>query len=443
MMEQPRQKMKLPSGGRASSVSSSWSGLLLLLLLGMILTHHHRTVSCSSSSSSTPIRSTTSSFHRSSSLLGVTKKRIFGCDATTTTISSTRTTTQQPSAGDLTMVPRGGSTATRNAVETAASTSGFNNSDDGSNTEVESNDDEDDIRNHPDYGELVKYRMEQQGLMELRSVFLSDALSNRGLGFSTVRDVTTPEGKDPPKAVDWDCALSASDNRKECIISHLAEDGTKVISAIDTDQEWVTLTELVKLRRSDPSKVNGLWHNKYSVLDGWFGPESDYSLLQHVGAKGLVLDYLLTGERFIFVMAIALVFSIVAMTPMLEYFVGRVVASGLFWSLWPRWRMVYRANLPMQLFFGQLAFEFCSKSFLKLASKVKQWLVLMECELMEDRIPLTVGVPDLVLDESLDGETTIVEESEETESEDEEEDENGDEDSDDSESDDDDEEEEE
>ena len=337
------------------------------------------------------------------------------------------------------MVPRGGSTATRNFGETTTSTGDFDNSDDGSkNTELDSNDHEGDIRNDPGYKELVKYRMEQQGLMQLRSIILSETLSTRGLGFATIRDVVTPEGKDPPKKVDWDCALSTSENRKDCIISHIAEDGTKVISAIDTDKEWVTLTELVKLRRSDPSKVNGLWHNKYSVLDGWFGPESDYSLLQHVGAKGLVLDFLLTGDRFMFVMAIALVFSIVAMTPMLEYIVCRVVASGMFWSHWLKWRLVYRANLPLQFFFGQLAFEFFKKLFLKLAFKVKQWLVLMECELMEDRIPLTVGVPDLVLDESLDVESTIVE-SEETESEVEDDTENGDEESDDSDSSDDDE----
>jgi len=61
---------------------------------------------------------------------------------------------------------------------------------------------------------LQKWRMEQQMLMQLRSTFLSEALAKRGIPVATISDVSTADGNKPPEKVDWDCAMSTSDEPK-------------------------------------------------------------------------------------------------------------------------------------------------------------------------------------------------------------------------------------
>mmetsp|Transcript_5354 Transcript_5354/g.5873 ORF Transcript_5354/g.5873 Transcript_5354/m.5873 type:complete len:142 (+) Transcript_5354:724-1149(+) len=108
----------------------------------------------------------------------------------------------------------------------------------------------------------------------------------------TMVDVATPEGSKPPQKTDWDCCLSTSEDPKTCLYSFDAEPNTKVICPVGTTQ-YISLTALNRLRRTDPSKVEPMWHSQYAILKSWFSDESDFSLMQFVGFKGFVISSLL------------------------------------------------------------------------------------------------------------------------------------------------------
>lgn len=61
---------------------------------------------------------------------------------------------------------------------------------------------------------LLKYRMDQQELLQIRSTFLSEELAKRGLPMTTLLQVSTREGDKPPELVDWDCAMSTVEEPK-------------------------------------------------------------------------------------------------------------------------------------------------------------------------------------------------------------------------------------
>jgi hypothetical protein len=62
---------------------------------------------------------------------------------------------------------------------------------------------------------LMKYKLQQQHLLQLRSTFLSEALAQRGIQVGpTMMDVSTPEGNKPPQEADWDCCMSTVEEPK-------------------------------------------------------------------------------------------------------------------------------------------------------------------------------------------------------------------------------------
>jgi hypothetical protein len=259
-----------------------------------------------------------------------------------------------------------------------------------------------DIRKHPEYDKLLAYRMKQQVLLQLRATALSEALVARGVpGIPSLRDVSTLDGKLKPKKVDWDCALSTEEDPKHCLISYEPEVGSKLLVpmelAEDTDK-WITLRELNRLRREDPSKVEPMWSDKYAVLSSWFSPQSRYSLLQHVGLKGVLLNTLLEGSTLSVVVGVLLVLGIIIFMPIIEYIVGRVLVSGYLWMKWASWARFVHVGLPFKLVIFQIVFGQASKLFAKLVSLAKDKLVDLECKILEETIPLTVGVPT-ILDE--------------------------------------------
>ena len=259
-----------------------------------------------------------------------------------------------------------------------------------------------DVRKHPEYDKLLAYRMKQQVLLQLRATALSEALVARGLpGIPSLRDVSTLDGKLKPKKVDWDCALSTEEDPKHCLISYEPEVGSKLIVPMelagDTDK-WITLRELNRLRREDPSKVEPMWSDKYAVLSSWFSPQSRYSLLQHVGLKGVLLNTLLEGSTLSVVVGVLLVLGIIICMPVIEYIVGRFLVSGYLWMKWASWARFVHVGLPFKLVIFQIVFGQASKLFAKLVSLAKDKLVNLECKILEETIPLTVGVPT-ILDE--------------------------------------------
>lgn len=253
-----------------------------------------------------------------------------------------------------------------------------------------------DITRHPDFAALQAYRMEQQILMQLRATYLSEALVKRGIPLPSVEKVATPDGAKPPEPIDWDCALSTKQDPKMCLFTFDTEPNTKVIGPAGASNEWISVRALNRLRRSDPTKVESMWHMKYAILDSWFGSESQYSVLQHVGLPGFLLNELLQGYRLHLSVGLALCFATILLMPILEYMANRIVVSGFLWSRWVSWHRFVHAALPLKLLLGQIAFKALSKVFVALVSVAKDVLVELESDILEQSIPLTVGVPDMI-----------------------------------------------
>lgn len=267
-------------------------------------------------------------------------------------------------------------------------------SDDEENEDEANNDD--DVRQHPEYDKLQAYRMKQQVLLQLRATYLSETLAKRGLPLPTIQDVATPDGTTPPQPADWDCALSTKEDPGHCLISYEPEPGSKLVVPVDlahTDK-WITLAALNRLRRDDPSKVEPMWNDKYAVLNSWFGPNSRYSLLQHTGPKGILLSTLLDRNRLPLVVGIAVILVVIQVLPIVEAIVNRLLVSGFLWERWPAWHRYVHVGLPFKLLIVQVAFGQLAKVFSALVVLIKDKLVDMECQILEETIPLTVGVED-------------------------------------------------
>lgn len=271
---------------------------------------------------------------------------------------------------------------------------------DDDNTDEEEEDEEEERRKiqqqkQEEYEKLSKYRTEQQILYQLRSTYLSEMLALRGVPLPTITSVSTADGDKPPEKVDWDCAMCTDEDPKSCLYSFDAEPNTKVVAPLGTDQ-WISLSALNRLRRTDPTKVEPMWHSRYSILKSWFADESEFSMLQHVGVKGfLVSSVLLDGGnglvlRSLLIMTVLSV--IITLMPLLEFIVGRIIVSAPFWAQWTTWGRVVRAGFPLKLLIGQLAWKGVASAFSKLENNVREYIVDMECEILEDSVPLTVGV---------------------------------------------------
>jgi hypothetical protein len=248
-----------------------------------------------------------------------------------------------------------------------------------------------DIREHPDFAALQSYRMQQQMLLQIRAIYLSEALAARGLPIPTVKDVATPDGAAPPQKVDWDCAMATLKEPKQCLYSFDAEPNTKVIAPLGTT-DWISVSALNRLRRTDVSKVEPMWHSKYAILSSWFDPESEYSILQHVSFQGFLLNSLLTGIRLPIALGLTVMVMAVICMPILEYMVNRMIVSGILWSRWHQWSRFVHAALPLKLLMGQMAGKFVASMFDNLLKIVKDRLVELECQILEQHMPLTVGV---------------------------------------------------
>ena len=60
----------------------------------------------------------------------------------------------------------------------------------------------------------LKWRIQQQQLLQLRSTFLSEALAARGIPLTTMMEVSTLDSDKPPDEIDWDCVLSTESDPK-------------------------------------------------------------------------------------------------------------------------------------------------------------------------------------------------------------------------------------
>lgn len=259
-------------------------------------------------------------------------------------------------------------------------------------------DDEDEERRRhkrEQHEKLVKYRTEQQMLYQIRSTYLTETLASRGVPLPTITSVSTADGEKPPERVDWDCALSTDDEPKSCLYSFDAEPDTKVVAPLGTDQ-WISLSALNRLRRTDPTKVEPMWHSQYSILRSWFSDESEFSMLQHVGVKGFFISSVLldggNGMVLRSLLILSVLSALILLMPLIELIVGRIIVSAPFWAQWMTWGRVVRAGFPLKLLIGQLVWKGVASCFARVENEVREYIVDLECEILEDNVPVTVGV---------------------------------------------------
>jgi len=283
------------------------------------------------------------------------------------------------------VIPRGGSTAVLNPP--------------GDRVDVDEDEEEEEARRtkraeDEERRKLSKFRSDQQVLLQLRSTFLTEALAKRGLPVATVAGVSTADGDRPPEATDWECALSTHDDPKTCLYSFDAEPGTKVVAPISTTQ-WISLSALNRLRRTDSAKVEPMWHGKYAILKSWFGDESEFSLLQHVGFGGFLVSSVLldlgNGWTLRSLLMLAVLMATAVVMPLAEYIVGRALVSAPFWARWYSWHRIAHAALPLKLLLGQIAWKTVAGAFSKLEGRVRDYVVDMECAILERCVPVTIG----------------------------------------------------
>jgi hypothetical protein len=227
------------------------------------------------------------------------------------------------------------------------------------------NDDDDEVRQkqqrEEEYTKLTKYHNEQHLLYQLRSTYLLEVLSSRGIpNLPTLSSISTSDTNKPSIIIDWDCALSTTDEPRSCLYSFDAQPYTKVIAPLGSDA-WISLSALNRLRRTDASKVEPMWHSQYSILHSWFSEQSQYCILQHVGIKGFIISsVLLDGMNGLVLRTLLLLSSItvlIILQPIIEYVVCRILVSTTFWSQWTMWSRILRAGFPLKLLLIQMLWK--------------------------------------------------------------------------------------
>jgi len=79
-------------------------------------------------------------------------------------------------------------------------------------------------------------------------------------------------------------------------------------------------------------------------------------------------------------------------TPILEYLLGRFLVSGFVWDNWIKWGRIAHAALPFKLLLGQMVWKFLASIFIKFEGRVRDYLVDLECSILEESVPITLDV---------------------------------------------------
>mmetsp|Transcript_5869 Transcript_5869/g.12361 ORF Transcript_5869/g.12361 Transcript_5869/m.12361 type:complete len:345 (-) Transcript_5869:147-1181(-) len=231
-----------------------------------------------------------------------------------------------------------------------------------------------------------QYRVQQQLLLQSRSVALRQALIARGLD---ALQFTTTE-TEQAKPTDWDCAMASAESPKSCLYSFDAELGRKVVAPRGTDQ-WITLTALNRLRRTDPSKVEPLWHSQYAILQAWFHPTSPHSLYTYLSPRAALLSFILDVPMALGVaLAVTMSFLFLLTFPIWETLLTTFLTSSVLWLQWPNWARFVHAAFPLKLLLGQMAWKAIASALGKLHGRVRNELIEMECQLWEECMPRTI-----------------------------------------------------
>jgi hypothetical protein len=231
------------------------------------------------------------------------------------------------------------------------------------------------------------YRMQQQLYLESRSLQLRQALISRGL---SALEHQENDGAAKAKPTDWDCALATALHPKSCLYSFDAEENSKVVAPIDTNH-WITLSSLNRLRRTDPSKVEPLWHSQYSILTSWLNPNHVYSLYTYLTPWGALLSFLLDTPILLATTLMLTTFMAILITlPLWEMVAQTFLTSNVLWANWPQWGRFMHAALPLKLLLGQMAWKGLASIFAAVYGRIRQVLIEWECQVWENCVPLTI-----------------------------------------------------
>jgi len=77
--------------------------------------------------------------------------------------------------------------------------------------------------------------------------------------------------------------------------------------------------------------------------------------------------------------------------PIIEIIIQRILVSAPFWSKWTTWGRIVRAGFPLKLLIGQLVWKGVASAFTKVENEVREYIVDLECEILEESVPVTVG----------------------------------------------------
>jgi len=229
-----------------------------------------------------------------------------------------------------------------------------------------------------------EYRMQQHLLLQTRSQYLRQALLDRGLPL----DATVPTFL--AEQVDWDCALSTKSSPKDCLYTLDAQIGSKVIAPAGS-KDWIMVSALNRLRRNDPSKVEGLWHSKFIILRNWFVAQSKYSIYTHLPPGALLLSTMLDSPLLMFGSLAAVLGAFFLITWSLwEKLIIGFLSSRFLWQNYQQWGRFLHASLPLKLFLAQMAFGAVSRVAGGGLKRIRKHLVELECTLLEKYTPLTI-----------------------------------------------------
>jgi hypothetical protein len=78
--------------------------------------------------------------------------------------------------------------------------------------------------------------------------------------------------------------------------------------------------------------------------------------------------------------------------PLIEAVVARLLTSSTLWMKWMSWGRFVHAALPLKILLGQMTWKAVAGSFGKLERFVKEYIVELECDILEESIPVTVGL---------------------------------------------------
>lgn len=103
----------------------------------------------------------------------------------------------------------------------------------------------------------------------------------------------------------------------------------------------------------------------------------------------LLLD-LGNGKALRGLLVLSVVSALLVLLPVLEVVVSRFLTSSLLWMKWQSWGRFVHAALPLKILIGQMAWKFLAGSFGKLEGWIRDYIVELECAILEEGIPVTI-----------------------------------------------------